>query len=1037
MVICPLFGHATFDPKKLYLKNIDLDNGLSQIVVTDITEDNKGFIWVGTFDGLNRFDGSSIKVFSHKPGDSTSLPSSAINRVYSDYNQHLYLYTRVGFSVFDCQTQKIIRPEIFNRFKPQWVTRNSSNELWVYTKSRQLVLINVKDFSLIKEGPKLDDDYVFSDMFDMCKIRNNIYLFADNGTVVRYDIALNDYFIYYSPNPEEFKLNSIGLDKNQNIFIASAWMDFLYFNTVYNRFENPEFVRENSKLVGINKVVFDSNRNVLYLTTYGQGLFVYDYATLQMTQYKRGDERINLSGNYLSTIFSTSNGMIYIGYDGEGFDVIDPNVKQFVPIIKNDIDESKTIRFVRKIVEDLDGNILMGTAGNGLVKYNPKVETFDFFPIVNKLSQSNNFVIEMIRHDKELWLGFNGEGLGIADLKTLKISKRIGVGATEMLLSDGTIWSMLDTKDGHIWIGTRGNGINVLNIQTGKIRKITATDFPAFNANGIRTMYLRKNNKVIVGTEVGLFEVDRTTLNISKIKQLEYLKTGNTELSIKCIYEDSKGMIWIGTNGDGLYMLDANYKLLKSFNTENFLSNNVIYSILPQNDTTVWMSSNAGLTKLYWSPNQKIENAKFKSIHFNEINGLQSNEFNTGAYAMLSGGRMAFGGLNGLNIFNPNEIKTTFYSPKVYISELKIFENRYKSDTSIIYLKSVKLRHFENSLSFGFNTLGFTLPEKTKFQYRLLGYDKNWINANNRNYVSYTNLNSGDYEFQVRASVNGSEWEAAYTSLKISIATPFYRTWWFISIVALSLLQIAYLIYRFRMKQILEKETIRIQYNKDLAEVEMKALRAQINPHFLFNSLNSINNFILKNDTEKASKYLIKFSQLVRNILNNSSSSYVSLQEELQTIELYMLIEGMRFNNQFSYSIEIEDDINTSVIKMPSLLLQPYVENAIWHGLLHKEGEKKIWIKIKRDTAQSISIHIEDNGVGRVAAKAMQQRPKDHKSFGMQIGESRLKLMNNGQETIAKVEVVDMYTNTNEPKGTQIKIIIPSNLYVDDFKILN
>jgi hypothetical protein len=419
------------------------------------------------------------------------------------------------------------------------------------------------------------------------------------------------------------------------------------------------------------------------------------------------------------------------------------------------------------------------------------------------------------------------------------------------------------------------------------------------------------------------------------------------------------------------------------------------------------------------------------------MNGLQSNEFNTGAHLLLKNGSMAFGGSYGINLFNPNNIKTNPQMPKVYISELKIFENPFNSDTIISYIDEVYLKHYENAISLGFNTLGFTIPGKTRYQYRLIGYDNTWINANNRNYVSYTNLNSGVYEFQVRASSSYGDWGDQYRSLKIHIATPFYRTWWFIVAVLTIIAYIIYAIYRYRMKQIMEKERIRIQYNKDLAEVEMKALRAQINPHFLFNSLNSINNFILKNDTDKASKYLIKFSQLVRNILNNSSSPFVSLQEELQTIELYMLIEGMRFNNQFSSSIIINDEINTSVIKIPSLLLQPYVENAIWHGLLHKEGDKKIEITISRNSNQSIAIYIDDNGIGRTAAKALEQRPKDHKSFGMKIGENRLRLMNTGGTQIAKVDVIDLYDHLNEPIGTRIMIVIPAKLYLEESVKLN
>jgi sensor histidine kinase YesM len=232
------------------------------------------------------------------------------------------------------------------------------------------------------------------------------------------------------------------------------------------------------------------------------------------------------------------------------------------------------------------------------------------------------------------------------------------------------------------------------------------------------------------------------------------------------------------------------------------------------------------------------------------------------------------------------------------------------------------------------------------------------------------------------------------------------------------------MIYKNKINQIREKEAIRIQYTKELAEVEMKALRAQINPHFLFNSLNSINNFILRNDTKLASRYLVKFSQLVRNILNNSSATFINLEEELQTIELYMIIEGMRFSNQFSYQIVFSPEIQPGSIRIPSLLLQPYVENAIWHGLLHKDGEKNIVISVKRNDQQYICIEIEDNGVGREKARQLESKTKKHKSFGMALGESRLRLMNLGSTPQSSVEVADLHNVDGEATGTKIIITL-------------
>lgn len=1019
---------AQFIPSKLFTRNVNLKEGLSQIVVTDLVTDEMGFLWVGTFDGLNRFDGSAIKVFRYKPSQAGSLPSSYIYKLFSDQNGHIFLRTSGGFSIFDIRTEKTIKPAFLSEYKPQWLTANSNSNLWIYSKKGELLLINSTDFSIKKKAARNPYASSFCELIEMKFFNGKLYLFSKCGQVLIFNPENEKYSLHSPSNSSELQFASVGFDKYRNVVFTSAWNDYAYFNISTNTFQEPDFANPNAKLIGLNDVVYDSLKNILYLSTYGQGLFVYNYKSDSLMQFKKASPELNLAGNYLLKLKLSENGILFIGYDGAGLDLIDPFVKQFVPIVKNDSNEAKTIRFVRKMLEDKDGNILIGTAGSGFVRYRRSSNQFDFFPELYKTAGFDKFVIEMIDVDDELWLGYNGSGVGILDAKTLRLKSVLRKGDSDFELSNGTIWSMLDDRKGNIWIGTRENGINIINKQTRKIVKLNDSLVPAFAGNGIRTLYRTRGGMIMVGTEKGLFQIHPTNYNVKKILPKKGQKMDESMMSFKTIFEDKDGNFWLGTNGAGILILDSTFDQIKHLSTENILVNDVVYGILPQDKSSVWMSSNMGLSKLSWKDKYLTRSSSIQVLNFDEQNGLQSNEFNTGAYLQLRSGELAFGGLNGINIFNPSEINQKYSDVSVYISEFKIFENLWRSDTSISYKDEIFLNHYENAISIGFNVLGFSLPEKAQFYYRLVGYDKNWIEAKNRNYVSYTNLSSGDYEFQVKASLVDGSLETEYKSLKIHIATPYYRTWWFISALVLLALTIAYLAYRYRMKQIKEKEELRVQYTKELAEVEMKALRAQINPHFLFNSLNSINNFILRNDTEKASKYLVKFSQLVRSILNNSSATYISLEEELRTIELYMVIEGMRFSNQFSYEIAVDPHINVAVHKVPSLLLQPYVENAIWHGLMHKEGEK--WIKIEVIPKDDISfaITITDNGIGRKMAQEMQQQTKSHKSFGLKIGEQRLKLMNTGSDEIAKVEVIDLYKNS-ESIGTQIKICIPSDRF--------
>lgn len=1023
-------GQAKFIPERIYTKNILFKEGLSQCVITDIVQDKKGFIWAGSYDGLNRFDGQNIKIYRHNPEDETSISSSKILKLNADEQNHLYLITDKGFRIFDCELEKTIRPKGIANINPVWFCNESENSIWLYDLKKGLFLVNSKTFSILKSFPNLGNK-LLSSIIDIHKINKHLYLLTESAEIIDYEIANNSFKYYKKDNNEEQYFTNSGIDKFGNIFLTSVYSDLIYFNTQNKLFFKSELYKLNNKLLAVSDVVYNPFIDALILSTYGQGIFVYDYSNNKLFQIKKNDLPISISNNYPISMALNKEGILFVGYDGTGIDIFDPYVKKFNTITTNDTVNSQNLKFVRKIVEGNNDDLFIGTSGSGLIKYNKNSKAINFIKITNN-NVAENFIIEILKDNNTIWLGYNGNGVGIYDINSLKKIQNITVGDSKINISDGVIWSMIDDQKGNIWIGTRTGGLNKIDKKDLTVTQFNDKTFPIFQSNGIRTMLLLDKNTILLGTENGLYSLNLSTQKISLLYNGISKKIDNSKVSIKYIHVDNKNRIWLGTDGNGIIILNKNYTLLKNFHANNSLKNNVIYSILPQNDSSFWISTNYGISNIIWNEKSLTATGTIKVRNFDETNGLQSNEYNTGAYCLLKNGDIAFGGLNGLNIFTPKEIDNIPILPEVYINEFKVFENYFNNEKSISYLDEVFLKHFENAISIEFSTLGFSLPEKIKYQYRLIGNDKDWIMSGNRNYISYTNLNSGEYEFQVKACNYDGVWNEKYASLKIHIATPFYKTWWFILLSLLTISTIAYYYYRNKVKQNKEKEALRILYNKELAQVELKALRAQINPHFLFNSLNSINNFILKNDTKKASKYLVKFSQLVRNILNNSSNPLITLQEELQTIDLYMLIEGMRFNEQFSYQINVSPSINTSTISIPSLLLQPYVENAIWHGLLHKEGDKQITITIEKLNENLVSIEINDNGVGRKMAAAIEINSSKGKSYGMQIGEDRLKLIKQSTGQMAKVEVIDCYDNDHNSTGTTIKIIIPAKIFIQE-----
>ena len=311
------------------------------------------------------------------------------------------------------------------------------------------------------------------------------------------------------------------------------------------------------------------------------------------------------------------------------------------------------------------------------------------------------------------------------------------------------------------------------------------------------------------------------------------------------------------------------------------------------------------------------------------------------------------------------------------------------------------------------------------YYYRLEGVDKDWLPADQDQAAHYNQLQNGDYRFMVKCINRDGLVSDKITFLLISVKPPFWKTWWFYLLSILLIALLVLFIFKKLAERRKEKELLKMNYQKQIAAMEMKTLRAQMNPHFIFNSLNSIDTFILKNESDNASDYLDKFSRLVRLILDNSRSEWVLLESELKALELYIELESVRFENAFSYTINIDPSVSPSSVMLPPLIIQPYVENAIWHGLMHrKEPGSRISITISKKE-DNLQIEISDNGVGREAASKLKGKKNElHKSHGMKITAERLSVVNDIYHVNAGVIVTDMLNDLGGSAGTKVVLTI-------------
>ena len=329
---------------------------------------------------------------------------------------------------------------------------------------------------------------------------------------------------------------------------------------------------------------------------------------------------------------------------------------------------------------------------------------------------------------------------------------------------------------------------------------------------------------------------------------------------------------------------------------------------------------------------------------------------------------------------------------------------------------SIYLSYQDNSFNLEFTGLDFS-GKAINFEYQLIGFDKDPIIVSDRRYISYTNIDPGNYQLYIKSIGNSKKF-----ILTIKIESPIWTKWWFRSLIILVVFSLASLFYYLRLKNIRQKK---VEAESRALQSELQALRLQMNPHFIFNSLNSIQSYITDNKQELASEYLALFARLIRKILDNSRKQAIPIAKEIETLEIYLTLERVRFDNQFDYKFDIDPNVDVHWLTIPPMLIQPYIENSIKHGLRPKSSGGTIIIGMKMIDEINMLCWIQDNGIGRKKALELKnQRLTSHKSIAMEATKDRLEILNSLRKQKVSVKVIDLYNN-NEALGTKVELIIP------------
>lgn len=792
----------------VYFNHLSTNDGLSQGDINAIYQDNKGYMWFGTHDGLNKYNGYDFSVYKPIPNDSKSISSNLIYTITGDSKGNLWVGTTGnGLNYYSKESGD------FKRYYHQEDNNNSliNNHINVlYKDKKNMLWIGTANGLDLIDLKKTDKNFKFihyslvTNRLSNFHKKNNIYSIFENSLNQLWVGCAQGLFllsrdengtIYFKPYnnlidlPNNESVLSIAEDKTGKLIIGTG--KALYsFKTNYN----------NNKVIKIqegfyNALVIDKNNNIWGGTNNGllyfenkyenkpptlKNKFVYELKTLN-----------SISKNIIKSLFIDKTGILWIGTNGGGINKMNPERKQF-KIIKKTLDpKSLSYDKIRSIFEDSKNNLWIGTEGGGLNILTAKNDNGTYSNFINLKKVLKPFAIEELANKNTILIGAeNTPGLyeiNISDINSIKESDLKPIENVTY-----SVFSILEDSKKNVWVGTYSGGIHRwLKNKNGYTKDIIthkSSNPKGLQSNIVRDIYEDAFGNIWFATSNGLSKLIPSEINKVYPEFKTYKNNPNDINSIShnyilTIHEDEKRNLWIGTFGGGLNKMSNLNKstepVFTKFTEIDGLPNNVVKSILEDSENNLWISTNKGLSK--FNPTKET----FKNYDVND--GLQSNEFQELASLKRKNGEMLFGGVNGFNAFYPkkitdnpymaNSVITNFFISNKSIKHGEVINGRVILKNSIDDTKKLELKHYENSFSFEFAALHFAAPSKNKFAYKLEGFDKDWIyTASNKRFATYTNLEFGNYTLKVKASNNDGIWESGVNKIDIKIIPPFWKT---------------------------------------------------------------------------------------------------------------------------------------------------------------------------------------------------------------------------------------------------------------------
>lgn len=959
-----------------YFRNYSVEHGLPFVQVQTIFQDSKGYLWSGGYGGLSRFDGNTFINFSPRNG----LVSHSVTTIAEDKKGNLWVGTTSGLSCYD--GVKFTNFTTADGLPDNYITYIivDGKDVWIGTLNG-IVRFNGEIFEVFNKGSGFVTNKVYSVYKDP---QGRFWIGSEHGLIL-YDGKLS--------------LHKISSDTSLNIYAITS----------------------------------DKEGSILCATD--KGIYVFDPGKRSFSLF--ADERVrNLR---INTLVKDRRGVIWAGTSEGLYRISSKGARKYL------IEGGQNNNNIICLFVDYEGNLWTGTY-NGMFRY--RDDQFTTYTTASGLR--SQFVFQITRDTRDrMWIATT-DGLHIYDGKKFTVlDKKNG------LLSNSII-SCFSDRDGDMWVGS-DKGIDLFT----KNGKKSYTKANGLVSDSACIITQDSKGRMLIGGSMGItiyengvftkhrftspYSDDFTVWKILEISSNRYIVTTykggifefdgknfrniNSDLGIKenvvlDAVTDKEGILYFATF-DGVFMYipetypNKKVKRLVRFNEGYGLSSDLTYCLsFDQSFRYLWVGTNQGLNRIDIAAYKKRGTKKIEV--FGKEDGFMGVESNTNGIYPDKDGSIWFGTVNGLIQYNPYEYVPNSYEPRINLTNIRLF---YQDTT---FTQNLELPYDQNHLSFTYAATSLTNPAKVQYRIMLEGFDKAWSPVTRSNFATYSNLPPGQYTFKVLAANNEGIWSRYPATYSFRIREAWWNTWLFRGFTVAAIATAVIVGFRIRAAQIRKKERLMAKRNLEIARLELKALRAQMNPHFIFNSLNSIQHFIMQSEEASAVKYLNKFAKLIRIILNNSEKPAITLREEIEALELYMQLEELRFSEKFGYKISVDHDIDIDYYEVPPLILQPYVENAILHGLNPKAEKGLLEVVIRREGTYIICT-VKDNGIGRKQAMRMKGEViKKHVSHGTRITRERLEILNRSFHSELSVNITDLEPQTDGHTGTKVDVFIPA-----------